>query len=354
MKKGNEIKNVLNQLKADATVKEDFIVPLKSFDVISTERYPNLLISERIDSSSGIELKMTDHSIGQLCHKLEIGTSYIRKCLPFPDLVTKNLNHWIEHTKNRNLMVRSVDNSAETNTSFGTARAILSDRYKRIDNELVANKTLSMLMDMKAELKYCSYNGDQLNLTATLPNLKGEVQKDDLVTGGVTITNCEIGTSSLRVQPFVYRLVCTNGMVVPEYLGTFLAKHVGKKLETPEADEQDTIVIDRMLENMKALTDPKVFQDILGDMRHAQAQHVQSNEIVKLAKTNSLSDWERAEIFARLDKVYGDVFTTDRYALGNAITNLANSDDVTDDRARFLQELGGTVMFWNTPNYARN
>ena len=70
MKKGNEIKNVLNQLKADATVKEDFIVPLKSFDVISTERYPNLLISERIDSSSGIELKMTDHSIGQLCHKL--------------------------------------------------------------------------------------------------------------------------------------------------------------------------------------------------------------------------------------------------------------------------------------------
>ena len=50
MKKGNEIKNVLNQLKADATVKEDFIVPLKSFDVISTERYPNLLISERIDS----------------------------------------------------------------------------------------------------------------------------------------------------------------------------------------------------------------------------------------------------------------------------------------------------------------
>ena len=239
-------------------------------------------------------------------------------------------------------------------TKDDTARAILSDRYKRIDNELVAVKTLDMLSKMGAKVEYGSYNGDQLNITATLPKLKGEVQKDDLVTGGVTITNCEVGTSSLKVQPFVYRLVCTNGMVVPEYLGTFLAKHVGKKLETPDADEQGTIVIDRMLENMKALTDPKVFQDILGDMRHAQAQHVQSNEIVKLAKTNSLSDWERAEIFARLDKVYGDVFTTDRYALGNAITNLANSDDVTDDRARFLQELGGTVMFWNTPNYARN
>tara|TARA_B100000212_G_C27216746_1_gene465451 strand:- start:288 stop:719 length:432 start_codon:yes stop_codon:yes gene_type:complete len=143
-------------------------------------------------------------------------------------------------------------------------------------------------------------------------------------------------------------------MVVPEYLGTFLAKHVGKKLETPDEDEQAIKVVDRMLEQMKALTDPKVFENILGDMRHAQAQHVQSHEIVKLARTNSLSDWERAEIFARLDKVYGDVFTTDRYALGNAITNLANSDDVTDDRARFLQELGGTVMFWNTPNYARN
>jgi len=345
MKKGNEIKDVLKMLKKDATRKDDYIVPLKSFEVLSTERYPNLLISERIDSSSGIELTMTDHSIGQLCHKLEIGTSYIRKCLPFPELVTKNLNHWIEHTKNRNLMVRTKDD---------TARAILSDRYKRIDNELVAVKTLNMLSKMGAKVEYGSYNGDQLNITATLPELEGEVQKDDLVTGGVTITNCEIGTSSLRVQPFVYRLVCTNGMVVPEYLGTFLAKHVGKKLETPDEDEQAIKVVDRMLEQMKALTDPKVFENILGDMRHAQAQHVQSHEIVKLARTNSLSDWERAEIFARLDKVYGDVFTTDRYALGNAITNLANSDDVTDDRARFLQELGGTVMFWNTPNYARN
>ena len=348
MKKGNEVKDVLKMLKEDATRKDDYIVPLKSFEVLSTERYPNLLISERIDSSSGIELKMTDHSIGQLCHKLEIGTSYIRKCLPFPELVTKNLNHWISYWNNHNfgnLMVRTKDD---------TARAILSDRYKRIDNELVAVKTLDMLSKMGAKVEYGSYNGDQLNITATLPKLKGEVQKDDLVTGGVTITNCEIGTSSLRVQPFVYRLVCTNGMVVPEYLGTFLAKHVGKKLETPNEDEQAIKVVDRMLEQMKALTDPKVFENIVGDMRHAQAQHVQSHEIVKLARTNSLSDWERAEIFARLDKVYGDVFTTDRYALGNAITNLANSDDVTDDRARFLQELGGTVMFWNTPNYARN
>ena len=172
MKKGNKIKDVLKKLQDDNKRKIDYIAPLKSFEVLSTERYPNLLISERIDSSSGIELKMTDHSIGQLCHKLEIGTSYIRKCLPFPELVTKNLNHWIEHTKSRNLMVRTKDD---------TARAILSDRYKRIDNELVANRTLSMLIDMKAELKYCSYNGDQLNLTATLPKLEGEVQKDDLL-----------------------------------------------------------------------------------------------------------------------------------------------------------------------------
>mgnify|MGYP003137099295 FL=1 len=345
MKKGNEIKDVLKKLKDDNMRKDDYIVPLKSFEVLSTDRYPKLLISERIDSSSGIELNMNDHSIGHLCNKLEIGTSYIRKCLPYPALVEHNLNHWIENTKNKNLMVRTMDD---------TARAILSDRYKRIDNDLVANKTLSMLIDMKAELKYCSYNGDQLNLTATLPKLKGEVKEGDLVTGGVTITNCEVGTSSLKVQPFVYRLVCTNGMVVPEYLGTFLAKHVGKKLETPEEDDQGIIVVEKMLDKLQALSDPKVFEDILGDMRYAQSQHVQSYEIVKLAKTNGLSDWERAEIFTRLDKVYGDVFTTDRYELGNAITNLANSDDVTDDRARFLQELGGTVMFWNTPNYARN
>ena len=38
MKKGNEVKDVLKMLKEDATRKDDYIVPLKSFEVLSTER----------------------------------------------------------------------------------------------------------------------------------------------------------------------------------------------------------------------------------------------------------------------------------------------------------------------------
>ena len=112
---------------------------------------------------------MTDHALGQLCSKLEIGTGYIRKCLPFPELVNYNLNKWISYKKDRDLMVRCNETKV---------RAVLSNQYKRLDNDLVAHHTLDKLMDMGAEIKESHYDGDYLKLTAVTPKLKGEVKKD--------------------------------------------------------------------------------------------------------------------------------------------------------------------------------
>ena len=39
--------------------------------------------------------------------------------------------------------------------------------------------------------------------------------------------------------------------------------------------------------------------------------------------------------------------------MANAITNIANDEEKSDDRARFLQELGGLVIFSNNPVSAR-
>ena len=104
MKKGNDVKKVVEQLKFDAELKDDFIVPLKSIEIDAGNPYPQMFFThkEKGDTvADGIETQMTDHSVSQLCHKLEIGTSYIRKCLPFPELVETNLNHWIKNTKNK-------------------------------------------------------------------------------------------------------------------------------------------------------------------------------------------------------------------------------------------------------------
>ena len=71
--------------------------------------------------------------------------------------------------------------------------------------------------------------------------------------------------------------------------------------------------------------------------------------ISRIKKPGGGIDYERAEIFGRLKHNVSYHFTTNNYTFANAITNLANSDDVSEDRARYLQELGGLIIFAHNP-----
>ncbi len=339
MKKGQEIKQMLTNVNNDAENKSDYIVRLKNLEVVENEHdyFPAL-------KYENYQTRLTDNSVLNLANRLGMGTSYISKCMPFQSLVSYNINHWIRNNKDKGLMLRN--NQDKT-------RAILSDRYKRIDCKDVANSTLDRLMDMGAELKYSYYDGDDMNITAVLPKLEGEVVKGDVVQGGITITNSEIGNGSLIIKPFIYRLVCTNGMVAPTYLNQFYAKHVGKMLINTEDDEQWKSIVAKMQQQLELVSNPKVFQENLLGLKQATEETITSHSIVQLAKKQGVSDDERAGIFERLNHYVGEQFSVSKYELANAVTNLANDENKSDQRARFLQELGGMIIFSNNPARAR-
>jgi hypothetical protein len=345
MKKGQEIKQMLKQINNDVKFKKDYIITLNALQINeSNTTYPNLQITD-----SANQYNLNDHSLNNLCNKLEIGTRYISKCLPVSQsLVTHNLNFWINNTKSRELMLRTVEGH-----DINRVRAIMTNRYKRIDNDVVANATLTKLMDMGAELKYSHYDGDNLNITAVLPKLEGEVVEGDFVQGGITITNSEIGQGSLVVKPFIYRLVCTNGMVAPEYLNQFYAKHVGKMIIDIDNDDQWKTIVSKMEQQLELVANPELFEENLNRLKQATEQKINSHQIEVLAKNHGLSDVERAGVFERLNHYVGDTFVTSKYDVANAITNIANDEEKSDDRARFLQELGGLVIFSNNPVSAR-
>lgn len=348
MKKGQEIKSMLKQINDDVEFKKDYIVDLNSLDVSQNDRsvYPDL-------HSAGAKhyYQMNDNSLNHLSNRLEIGTRYISKCLPVSqELVAHNLNFWINKNKNKKLMLRTLETGVNGEDKV---RAIMSDRYKRIDSDVVANSCLSKLMDMGAELKYSHYDGDNMNITAVLPKLEGEVVEGDLVQGGITITNSEIGHGSLIVKPFIYRLVCTNGMVAPEYLNQFYAKHVGKMIIDLDNDDQWKTIVDKMGQQLELISNPELFQENIDKLKQATQDKINSHQIEVLAKKHGLSDDERAGVFERLNHYVGETFVTSKYDVANAITNIANDESKSDDRARFLQELGGLVIFSNNPISAR-
>ena len=349
MKKGQEIKSMLNKINEDVKYKKDYIVDLNTLDVSQNDRnvYPDLHYA-----GGNNYYQMNDNSLNHLCNRLEIGTRYISKCLPVSqELVTHNINFWINKNKNKKLMLRTIESGI--NDEDNKVRAIMSDRYKRIDSDVVANSCLSKLMDMNAELKYSYYDGDNMNITAVLPKLEGEVVEGDVVQGGITITNSEIGHGSLIVKPFIYRLVCTNGMVAPEYLNQFYAKHVGKMIIDVEQDEQWKTIVDKMGQQLELVSNPELFQENVEKLKQATEQKINSHQVEVLAKKHGLSDDERAGVFERLNHYVGETFVTSKYDVANAITNIANDESKSDDRARFLQELGGLVIFSNNPISAR-
>ena len=345
MKKGQDVKQMLQRINDDVKYKKDYIVPLSSLATeISKGSYPELIIQGEDVTRENKELSFTDHSLSLLCGKLDIGSRYIKKCLPISQqLVVQNLNFWIDHTKERNYMVRAYEKG-----DTKIARAILTDRYKRIDNDVIATKAINRMLDVGCEIKHADYDGDNLSITGVFPEIEGNVgtpQVDDIIQAGITITNNEVGGGSFKVLPFLYRLVCTNGMVAPSYVGTFLAKHVGKKVLHADDDTQGEESLEKMLDKITALKDPKIFEDLFGVFKASKFKKTSSDQIVKLAKQHSLTDDERAGIFTRLDKVYGDTFTVDNFSLANAVTNLANDDEMSESRARFFQELGGHIIF---------
>ena len=338
MKTGTEIKTVLKEINDDTKYKKDYLVDLKDMQVVKSEQTGQAMLQfGNIDK----DFYMTDRSVNQLCGKLKIGRQYIQKCLPESiDLVAHNLNFWINHRDNRDLMVRTYEFDA---------RAILTNRYKRIDCDVVANHCLDKLMDLDVEFKYSYYNGDTMNITAVTPKVEGEVVKGDVVQGGITITNSEVGDGSLMIKPFIYRLVCTNGMVAPQYFNQFYAKHVGAIVIDPTQDEQWKVTIEKMQKQLELVAKPEVFEENLKKLQDATKKSMNSHQIVQLAKRQGITDAERAGIFERLDRYVGDEFTVSKYELSNAITNMANDEEMSDKRARFFQELGGLVVFANNP-----
>ena len=348
MKKGHDVRQVVQQINKDVKSKKDYIVTLNALEVTTNNNtYPNLEFTDAPDQYS-----LTDHSMNQLCGKLEIGTQYLRKCLPVSqELVAHNLNFWIKNTKSKELMVRTIERESDELPNI--ARAVCSNRYKRIDNDVVVTHSLNKLMDLGLDIKYINYDRDTLNVTAVNPKVEGEVSEGDVVQSGVTITNSEIGSGSLMIQPFIYRLVCTNGMVAPRYLNRFYSKHVGKIIIDPSQDDQYITIIDKMQKQIDLVNDNEVWKESFQKLKDSTKQTINSHQIVELAKKQGVTESERAQIFERLNHYVGDTFTTTKYDLANAITNLGNDEEKSDQRSRFFQELGGLIVFAHNPMVAR-
>ena len=115
-----------------------------------------------------------------------------------PELLAENVNSWFAD-KPSSYMVRSMDYGAGQ-----VARALLSERYRRIDNMEIATSVLPLFAgNDQYEVMSCEVTENRLYLKVVNHRLEMEVRKGDIVQAGVMISNSEVGLGAVSIQPLV-------------------------------------------------------------------------------------------------------------------------------------------------------
>ena len=340
MKTDMSLPEMAAELQRRENVKHDFLYPTKELHLQPTEAGQQLVL----ENGNDLAFDVTKHTHRQLGTWAGVPAKYYDRMLnEAPDLLAGNINHWLKKSDKKR-MVRTLD---------GNARAFLSDRYRRIDNEDVARMVLPTLLDSSnfTQVVSTSVTDSFLHIKAIFPQVEAEIKVGDVVRSGVAIKNCEIGLSRLMILPFVDRLVCSNGMIVPEY--GLNKMHIGRRIETSAAFEyqlfqDDTLKADdealmlQVRDMVMALSKPEFFTQIVDKMREA----AESKKIEKpveavelLAKDFVLNEPEKQDVLENLIRG-GD------YSKGgalNAVTATANNHE-SYDRATELEAMGGKIL----------
>lgn len=307
-----------------------------------------------------------DYPINTLAHRqigerLGIPAKYYDVMLAkAPELLAANVNHWFQATPS-NRMVRTLD---------GKVRAFLSDKYRPLDNYDLVEAVLPVISDAGASLESCEITEDRLYLKGVVRGIQETVPPPDNLVGqhnaqpvpvspGIVISNSEVGTGALSIQPAVHFLACTNMAVWAQH--ALRKYHSGKALVEAETDIWNFLSNDtrelteaalwaQVRDLAKGALKGDIFQTILNDLHEARSQPIENivGTIERIADSKSLHEEEQQGILKYL--VQGGDLT--KFGMSNAITRYSQ-DSESYERASFLEQLGGEIIVLPQNDWAR-
>jgi hypothetical protein len=340
MKSGRTLVNLAQELERQLATKRDLVLP-SSLLQCRTDEGGNLTMIVDARNGDG-EYGITDLARRQLAEKLKIPFAYFERMrTEQPGLLDRNVNTWLQNDEERR-MIRLLD---------GQVRAVLSDRYRRLDNFDLAENVLPILQRLQgARFESVELTETKMYLKVVTPQIEVEIAPGDVVQAGIVITNSEVGQGTLSVQPLVYRLICRNGLIASD--SALRKTHVGRVLlseqEAMKVYRDDTLAADDRAFFLKVRD---VVESAVSETTFRQvAQKLQKTLDIKLtgdpvktvevlANRYTLNESERAGVLRHLI-VEGDLSA---YGLVNAVTHF--SQDVEDyDRATEFEALGGRLI----------
>lgn len=320
------------------------------------------------------DLPVSDHAESQLATRLEIPIKYIRSLRgrKHSDLAAHNFTELLK-TDDRRFMVRTLD---------GQVRAVLSDRYRCMDNGDLFYIAAENFGKVGAEFWTARLWDNGFQMLGVAPGIHGKVTTDrtfdpgdgwrsrwygtegDVHNCAVSITNSETGNGGLNVEPSIMRRVCENFCVWADSYGLVhigrkaaedgLLKHLGLG-DTVAGDSaslisddtrraEDRVIMMKIRDVITGAFDAKRFTTYIDKLNGATQQEIKKPEkaVENVAYEFGLSDERRQQILAEL-LGSGD---RSRYGLVNAVTFAAHAadDEGACDQASELEAIGANLI----------
>ena len=301
--------------------------PLKWDQKIDTAQLKMVLDGDRIKLKANG--KNDPYSITKPCHsqiaeRLEIPVKYYTRMEnELPDLLIENVNRWLKE-KPKEVFIRGLGDAV---------RAFLSDKYRVIDHLDVLICSLNELQAHETEVEDCYLAETEMNIKVKSGQLKDFVRhRDDVIVGGLLLTNSETGHRALRVEPRVFRVKCTNGMVIEEFLTRLI--HLGNG--NNGFDEMIYLSIRR---SIKELFDN--FGEIVQLARETTEIKIKSPQRVinNVVEHYRLSEDQKEHILI----AFGAEPEFDQYGIANALARAAQVEE-SWEKSLELERIGGKLI----------
>ena len=172
MKEGLTLNEMAAEITRQNSMKEDYLVDTRSLQM---EPYDSQIYLHMFDGNTEPVEPMQVNTIAhrQFGTHLKIPAPYYDRMLTEkPELLAANVNAWLQHSPSKRLL----------RTMGGTARAFLSNRYRRIDNMEIAQAVLPIIGRMKgARFESCQITDSRMYIKVVNPRLEAEVVPGDIV-----------------------------------------------------------------------------------------------------------------------------------------------------------------------------
>ena len=359
MKQGRNLQDLAIEIERRAATKKDFILPASALHMNASLDPLDPKAAVLGFSLDGKRYGVTTNTHGQIADYLRIPRAYYNRMLAeAPDLLALNVNQWfVELDPKKHLrMARCMD---------GNVRALLSNGYRRFENEDFADKVLPVIADLGLDLMSCEITERRLYIKAVDPKVTREIKvlggewgdgkhiiKRGCAAPAITLSNSETGDGRLSVLGGIYQDWCTN-------LASFGARslkktHLGARHQLTDGEElyelftdktkklTDEALWNQVCDVVRATFNAVKFGELVDKIEATQEDKIEGSapKVVELtAKKFGANEAQKDSILKHL--INGGQLT--RFGLYNAVTRMAQDVEDYDEATRF-ESVGGKII----------